>query len=56
MKVNWNLLDEVYKMQKNYHLPAYEVDAVTHRDNKTEFSIMDATEGSKSVRTMMRFS
>ena len=41
MKVNWNLLDEVYKMQKNYHLPAYEVDAVTHRDNKTEFSITD---------------
>lgn len=26
MKVNWNLLNEVYKMQKNYHLPAYEVD------------------------------
>ena len=28
-------------MQSNFHLDAYEVDAVTHRDNKTEFSITD---------------
>ena len=51
MKVNWNLLDEVYRMQKNYHLPAYEVDAVTHRDNKTEFSIIDGCNGRFKICT-----
>ena len=51
MKVNWNLLNEVYRMQKNYHLPAYEVDAVTHRDNKTEFSIMDGCNGRFKICT-----
>ena len=38
-------------MQKNYHLPAYEVDAVTHRDNKTEFSITDGCNGRFKICT-----
>jgi hypothetical protein len=38
-------------MQKNYHLPAYEVDAVTHRDNKTEFSITDGCNGKYLIHT-----
>lgn len=48
--VNWNLLEEVF-MQKNYHLPAYEVDAVTHRDKKTEFSITDGCNGRYKICT-----
>ena len=41
MKVNWNLLDEVYRMQKNYHLPAYEVDAVTQQGRPVRFDITE---------------
>ena len=44
MKVNWNLLEELLNMQKNYHLDAYAVDAV-------RFEITDGCNGKYCIRT-----
>lgn len=51
MKVNWNLLEEVYKMQKNFHLNAYEVDAVTQRNKPVRFDITDGCNGKYLIHT-----
>lgn len=51
MKVNWNLLEEVYKMQKNFHLDAYEVDAVTQRNKSVRFDITDGCNGKYLIHT-----
>ena len=51
MKVNWNLLNEVYRMQKNYQLPAYEVDAVTQHGRPVRFDITDGCNGKYLIHT-----
>lgn len=51
MKVNWNLLNEVYRMQKNYHLHAYEVDAVTQQGRPVRFDITDGCNGKYLIHT-----
>ena len=51
MKVNWNLLNEVYRMQKNYHLPAYGVDAVTQQGRPVRFDITDGCNGKYLIHT-----
>ena len=45
MKVNWNLLEELLNMQKNYHLDAYAVDAVDQRSRPVRFEITDGCNG-----------
>ena len=51
MKVNWDLLNEVYRMQKNYHLSAYEVDAVTQQGIPVRFDITDGCNGKYLIHT-----
>ena len=51
MKVNWDLLNEVYRMQKNYHLSAYEVDAVTQQGRPVRFDITDGCNGKYLIHT-----
>lgn len=51
MKVNWNLLEELLNMQKNYHLDAYAVDAVDQRSRPVRFEITDGCNGKYCIRT-----
>lgn len=51
MAVNWNLLKEVRDMQKNYHLDAYAVDAVTWKNRPTRFEITDGCNGTYKIWT-----
>lgn len=51
MKVNWNLLEELLNMQKNYHLDAYEVDAVTQQGRPVRFDITDGCNGKYLIHT-----
>lgn len=51
MTINWNLLEELLKMQKNYHLDAYAVDAVDQRSRPVRFEITDGCNGKYCIRT-----
>lgn len=51
MTINWNLLEELLNMQKNYHLDAYAVDAVDQCSRPVRFEITDGCNGKYCIRT-----
>lgn len=50
-KVNWNLLDEVLKMQKNFKLDAHEVASTNQQGERTNFYITDGCNGFFKIMT-----
>ena len=51
MEINWNLWKEMEAMQSNFHLDAYEVDAVTQQGRPVRFDITDGCNGKYLIHT-----
>ncbi len=49
--INWNLLEEVRKMKKNFHLDAYAVDAMNQQGKPVRFDISDGCNGMYRIAT-----
>lgn len=51
MKIDWNLLEEVTKMQKNFRLDAREVLSTDQQGNRVDFHITDGCNGYLKITT-----